>query len=143
MTDRDTAIKAIRTALRRRSGKTWSVKGGRGTAYGWITISAPPKRLGCARFCRLVDGASCADCGRHHTEPNARPDGVCAKHQCSADCWTAYIVPEDRRELAALLGLARVHAQGESVPASSDYRAEYVARAEGRAPTVIGEQYWD
>jgi hypothetical protein len=38
-------IKRIRQALKRRSGKTWSVTGGRGTAWGWISISAPPKRL--------------------------------------------------------------------------------------------------
>ena len=37
--DRDEAIKAIRTALKRRTGKTWSVKGGRGTAWGWLTIT--------------------------------------------------------------------------------------------------------
>src|SRR5690348_3399841 len=43
-TDRDEAIKTIRAALKRRSGKTWSVRGGTGTAYGWITISAPPAR---------------------------------------------------------------------------------------------------
>src|SRR5262245_48846059 len=42
---RKTTIPAIRAALRERSGKTWSVTGGTGTAYGWITISAPPKRL--------------------------------------------------------------------------------------------------
>jgi hypothetical protein len=42
--DRDETIKAIRTALKRRSGKTWSVTGGRGTAGGWINISAPPRR---------------------------------------------------------------------------------------------------
>ena len=36
--DRNEAIKRIRTALRRRSGKAWSVKGGRGTAWGWIHI---------------------------------------------------------------------------------------------------------
>ena len=44
MTDRDTAIAEIRAALKRRSGKTWSVTGGRGSAWGWITIHAPPKR---------------------------------------------------------------------------------------------------
>lgn len=44
--DRDVAIKAIRKALRRRSGKAWSVRGGRGTSWGWITISAPPARSG-------------------------------------------------------------------------------------------------
>ena len=42
--DRDTTIKRIKTALQQRSGKTWSVTGGRGTAWGWITIDAPPRR---------------------------------------------------------------------------------------------------
>ena len=42
--DRNTAIKLIRDALRKRSGKAWSVTGGRGTAYGWIEINAPPAR---------------------------------------------------------------------------------------------------
>jgi hypothetical protein len=42
--DRDETIKQIKTALQRRSGKTWSVTGGRGTDWGWITITAPPKR---------------------------------------------------------------------------------------------------
>ena len=44
MNDRDETITTIRDALRQRSGKAWSVKGGRGTAWGWITIDAPPKR---------------------------------------------------------------------------------------------------
>jgi len=30
--------------LRRRSGKPWSVTGGRGTAWGWIRITSPPAR---------------------------------------------------------------------------------------------------
>ncbi len=34
--DRDEAIKRIRAALKRRSGKLWSVTGGRGTSWGWI-----------------------------------------------------------------------------------------------------------
>lgn len=42
--DRDQAIERIRKALRARSGKSWSVKGGRGTSYGWITIDVPPAR---------------------------------------------------------------------------------------------------
>ena len=42
--DRGDAIRTIRTELRRRSGKAWSVTGGRGTSWGWITISAPPAR---------------------------------------------------------------------------------------------------
>ena len=43
--DRNDAISLIRAALKRRSCKTWSVTGGRGTAWGWITITATPKRL--------------------------------------------------------------------------------------------------
>lgn len=42
--DRDEAIRAIRAALRRRTGRPWSVTGGRGTAWGWITVTAPPSR---------------------------------------------------------------------------------------------------
>lgn len=42
--DRDATIKRIRKALRARSGKAWTVRGGRGTSYGWITIEAPPRR---------------------------------------------------------------------------------------------------
>lgn len=42
--DRDEAVRAIRTALRQRSGKAWSVTTGRGTSWGWITISVPPAR---------------------------------------------------------------------------------------------------
>ncbi len=44
MIRRDEAIKEIRAALKRRSGKAWSVTGGRGTAWGWITIQSPPVR---------------------------------------------------------------------------------------------------
>ncbi len=43
-TDRDEAIRLIKAHLKRRSDRTWSVTGGRGTAWGWITITAPPKR---------------------------------------------------------------------------------------------------
>lgn len=42
--DRNEAIARIRKALRARSGKSWSVTGGRGTAWGWITILSPPAR---------------------------------------------------------------------------------------------------
>jgi hypothetical protein len=45
MTERDEFIAAVKAALRERSGKTWSVKGGRGTSWGWVTILAPPARL--------------------------------------------------------------------------------------------------
>jgi ribosomal protein L30/L7E len=43
--DPKAVAKFIRSALRARSGKTWSVTGGTGTAHGWITITAPPARM--------------------------------------------------------------------------------------------------
>lgn len=100
---RDETIKRIRAGLRRRSGKDWSVSGGRGTAYGWINVEAPPRRR----------------VNTYHTSV------------------------QDAAELAGLLDLERVEDQGVSIPASSDYYAEYVDRAEGRTPTVRGHRYWD
>lgn len=42
--DRNEAIARIKKALKARSGKSWSVTGGRGTAWGWIDINVPPAR---------------------------------------------------------------------------------------------------
>lgn len=103
-TDRNEAIKAIRSALKQRSGKAWSVKGDRGTAWGWIQISSPPSRR--------------VDFG--------------------------YMTEADAEELGRLLDLGRpAHCQGVSIAAGSDYRLEYVARAQGKTPTVHGTPYWD
>ncbi len=44
-TTRDETIKQIRQALKNRTGRTWSVTGGRGTSWGWINITAPPRRM--------------------------------------------------------------------------------------------------
>jgi len=41
---RNDVIKVIRHHLKKRTGKAWSVSGGSGTAWGWITITAPPTR---------------------------------------------------------------------------------------------------
>ena len=42
--DRNEVIKRIKAALKRKTGKTWSVTGGRGTGWGWITVQAPKSR---------------------------------------------------------------------------------------------------
>lgn len=42
--DRNRTIAELRRVLRARSGRAWSVSGGRGTAWGWITIQSPPAR---------------------------------------------------------------------------------------------------
>lgn len=43
---RNDTVAAIRAALKERSGKSWSVTGGRATAYGWINICSPRSRCG-------------------------------------------------------------------------------------------------
>jgi hypothetical protein len=116
--DRNTAIARIKTALKTRTGRTWSVTGGRGTAWGWITITAPPARRVCWEDCSLE---------------TCMHERFGERHCLSKD---------DRAVLSQALGKP-VRSQGESIPASSDYRQEYVDRAEGRTPTVTGTQYWD
>lgn len=101
--DRDATIAELKRALKQRSGKSWSVTGGHGTAWGWITISAPPARRG----------------------------------------QYGYMSDADRAELRELLGLERVHQQGESVPASTADRLEYLQRANGMTDVVHPDPYWD
>ena len=50
---RNATIKRIKTALKNRSGKPWSVTGGKGTAWGWIRISSMPSR--CSEYGRMTD----------------------------------------------------------------------------------------
>jgi hypothetical protein len=103
---RDAVIRRIRSALKARSGKSWSVTGGRGTAWGWITIKSPPARA-------LNQYGSMTDA--------------------------------EALELGQLLGLGHAcHLQGVSIAAYSDYRQEYIQRAEGKPVTVVGQPgYWD
>lgn len=137
--DRNETITAIRTALKNRSGKQWSVTGGRGTAWGWISISSPKSRLGCAlphNFDRLDE---CQECGESRFT-NGWLD--CPKHECTPRCCTGYMVKADRDELSELLGV-RVDQSGVSIPSSGSYYNEYVARAAGLTPIKVGVPYWD
>lgn len=125
--DRSEAIKRIRTALfLRSSGRSWSVTGGRGTAWGWIRIDAPPARR-TAYYTKLEDA----------------PDRPESYFEIVTDAAGGHTTPSDRQQLAALLHLDTVHHQGVTIPASSDYYQEYIDRAEGRKPNKIGEPYWD
>lgn len=122
-TDRNATIAAIRAALKRRSGKAWSVTGGRGTAWGWIHVDAPPARR-TAHWIGATD-----DDVKAQLVDTGKPGG--------------HTPPAELAELAKLLGLEGVHHQGLSIPAGYDYRREYIDRAEGREPGVIGTPYWD
>lgn len=124
--DRNFAIATIRKALKQRSGKSWSVTGGTGTAWGWIHIDAPPKR----RTWQHVLPPGMRDESENYVwVDSGKPGG--------------YTGPPELKELASLLGLDYVHFQGVSIPASSDYREEYMDRAQGVEPHVIGTPYWD
>jgi len=124
---RDEAIRLIRAALKRRSGKLWSVKGGRGTAWGWIEIDAPPAR----RTWHYVETGEKAEDGLPVYREVHGPIG-------------GHTGPDDRQELQQLLDLDHEpHFQGLSIAASSDHYQEYVDRAEGRVPSVAGRPYWD
>lgn len=127
--DRDDTIRRIRTALQRRSGKSWSVTGGRGTAWGWITIDAPPARRTWGN--RLKPDASPAQLPEDYEEYDTGEPGRCTS-------------PADRAELGRLLDLGGpCHSQGVKVAASSDYYREYTDRAEGRTPAKVAQPYWD
>lgn len=128
-TTREETIKRIKTALQKRSGKTWSVTGGRGTAWGWLLINAPPKR--CTWHYALKLDASPAQLPEDYEE---RETGEPFGHMPLGD----------REQLATLLKLDKpAHFQGVSIPSSRDYWEEYIDRAEGRTPSKLGKQYWD
>jgi hypothetical protein len=127
--DRDETIKAIRAALKQRSGKTWSVTGGRGTVWGWINITAPPRR--CTGD--MIQHAELRHGQMHYAYEHI---DTCTQTGC--------MTPQDAAELAELLGLEKpVHYQGASIASSNAHYIEYIARAEGRTPSAFGKQYWD
>lgn len=126
--NRNETMAEIKTVLRRRSGKVWSVTGGRGTAWGWITIDAPPARRTAHSVKR--EGAITDRPEDYEDRDTGEPGG--------------YMTSADRAELGRLLGLSGpVHFQGESIPSGIDYYSEYVDRANGRKPAKCGVQYWD
>ena len=125
---RAAVIARIRAALKARSGKIWSVTGGTGTAYGWITIDAPPARR--TWSCRLKVGAV-TDYPQDYEDYDSGIPG-------------RTMSPDDQRELGQLMGLdGKAHCQGVSIPASHEHYREYIDRAEGRTPRKIAEAYWD
>lgn len=138
--DRDDAIQLIREALKKRSGKAWSVTGGRGTAWGWINVTAPPKRR--------VGQKSNPEYVALTFEEQIRADRTGEGPQSFLDDPDAehryYMSREECAELAELFGLTRpVHCQGLSIAASSDYRRFYVAAARGQETTNHPQPYWD
>jgi hypothetical protein len=100
--NRNEVIAKIKAAFKAR-GLRYSVTGGRGTAWGWITIDLLP-----AVYKKLDEAGRKA---AYH---------MLGRYLGKETGWTS-----------------------ESIPASSDYYREYIDRANGRTPSVIGEPYWD
>ena len=125
--DRKETIARIKTALQKRSGKTWSVTGGKGTAYGWLTIDAPPAR--CTWMWRLKEGATENTMENYEEYDTGNPGG--------------HMSPADQAELKALLQFDSLPYQGILIMASNEAYREYIDRAEGRTPTTIAKPYWD
>jgi hypothetical protein len=113
---RSEVVKRIKAALKRKTGKSWSVHGGRGTGWGWIRVEAPAsRRVSCE------DNPECKDPFNAPFEERVieyRRDGE--NHFTSrADC----------TELARAFGLDRpCHWQGLQI--SPDDWERYVEMAE-------------
>ena len=125
--DRAEALRRIKTGLQKRSGKTWSVTGGRGTAWGWLKIDAPPARQ--TAETRQKPGTRGLTRDDYEEVDLGHPGG--------------HMTYADRVHLEALLSLENIYPQGVSIMASNDAYEEYVARAEGRPVTKIAQPYWD
>lgn len=129
--DRNQVIKALKAALKSRSGKVWSVTGGKGTAWGWITINAIPSRRTWKNIPTSGNEVAQAPGHENWVEIN------------EPDYEFGHMGPDDRAELASLLGLERVNYQGHSIPASSAHYREALERAHGLPVTQIAQPYWD
>ena len=88
--DRKEALTRIKRGLESRSGKRWSVKGGRGTAWGWLTVSAMPAALDEFGDLRQTDRAELATL---LDLPMVHHQGVSIP--ASSDFWREYV---DRAE---------------------------------------------
>jgi len=128
--NRNETTKQMRTALKRRSGKTWSVTGGSGTSHSWLMIDAPPARRTFTHIPKPHNTTNEPGAENWDEVDTGKPGG--------------HTSPKERRELATLLGLdSIVGTGGVSIPASNDYWREYIDRCEGRTPAKCGEIYWD
>lgn len=115
--DRNEAIKRIRKALKKRTNKTWSVTGDRGTAWGWINVQAPPKRR--------VDHMQSGTWDRTQPDrllftevaPPAGENGLCTSL-------------EDCAELAKAFSLDKPHIHTQGLSISPDSREYYVRLVE-------------
>lgn len=108
------AIRRIKTALRERTGRDWSVRIERRRAT-WIRITAPKGRLVCC-----------------HLSAARQPFRGCESGSCRNGWKPEFMQHDDRAMLSMALGHhEQIHSVG--IVVYPMQRAEYVNRAEGRA----------
>jgi hypothetical protein len=124
--DRDATIKALRVALKAKTGRAWSVTGGRGTAWGWITITAPAARRTYTRV--LKEGAEEFRPESYEWVNTGEPDRSMS--------------PEDSATLSAIFG--DCHHQGIKVdPRGKDYERHLALAIHGEDLGFKSESHWD
>jgi len=126
---RDAIIAAIRNALKTRSGKAWSVTGGRGTAWGWITVESPPARR--TQRCRLKAGAVTNWPDDYEVYDSGEPGGSMTR--------------ADAADLAGLLGIEPSQCrQHWSIPSQRDFQRLALCRAmHGHDGGFTASANWD
>ncbi len=127
--DRNQIMKEMKKRLELRSGMKWSVRGGKGTAYGWLHISAPPSRKKYRHIDKVI-GVNIR--GREIYE---EVFDEAAEYGSPG--------PVDRHILALLLNKDHRSNGDWGVPSSRAYYVEFLARCAGRIPSVNATPYWD
>lgn len=117
--DRKDAVKRIKAALKKKTGRVWSVSGGRGTAWNWLRVQAPKKR----RVSHKVN----PNCDRT-VYPLPLGESLYIEY-VDKDGTNYYTGDADCEALAQAFGLNRkAHFQGLNI--SPDEREFYVERVE-------------
>ena len=124
--ERADAVKRLKKALKTITGKTWSVKGSRGTAWGWIDIQAPKSR----RVGHTPDPAW------KHWEADPDEPGYFENPDAPKDeKW--YTSKADGDTLADIFDKPGFYHQGMSV--SPDGREWHVLKAEEKVAAMTGD----
>ncbi len=124
MSERSDVCKRIKKALRKRTGLSWSVTGGRGTAWGWLNIQAPKGRLICRDQNPNYDW---------HLD-NYQDEKPFIERQATEGETAYYTSQEDREILAKALGLGMNEVSAQGVSISPEKWNFYLERAENGLP---------
>ena len=123
MNERSVVTKRIKAALKRKTGKTWSVTGGRGTGYCWLTVHSPKSRRVAHKINPDWNGFDSIPVCVAKTGRTPWIDYI--SENGDENC---YMSDQDREELARVFGLNHpAHHQGHSIsPDDWERYMEYI-----------------